>query len=277
MGFFSDLFGGASGKKAANAAAEAQSAYINTGYDKAEKATGQGYSDARGYIDPYIQSGRRASTSYENALGLNGRGGFDEAQGQFDMYSAPEQAATRNALGATLRRYNAGNGGGGNSGGLALATARTYADRYNQYRQQWLDRVQGQGQQGWQASQAGAGLATDYGNRTADYALGRATGLANTETQRQQNIYQAGVQGQQNLMKGLGFLGGAAISGFTPGASGVSAFGNMASMFRGTPGAPSTPASPAVGGGGANALFSYAPLSTGSNDWDYNKSFGWGR
>lgn len=233
MGFFADLFGGAAGKRAANQAAEAQSAYINTGYDRAEKATGQGYSDARGYIDPYIQSGRRASTTYENALGLNGRGGYDEAMGQFGMYAAPEQDATRNALSAVMRRYNAGQGGGGPSGGLNLAVARTAADRYAQTRNNWLDRMQGQGQMGYQASQAGVGLASDYGNRMADYATGRATGLANTETQRQSNIYQAGQQGTNNLLKGLGFLGGSAISAFAPGANGMSAAGNMRNALSG--------------------------------------------
>jgi hypothetical protein len=233
MGFFADLFGGASGKRAANQAAEAQSAYINTGYDRAEKATGQGYSDARGYIDPYIQSGRRASTGYENALGLNGRGGYDEAMGQFGMYAAPEQDATRNALSAVMRRYNAGNGGGGPSGGLNLAVARTAADRYAQTRNGWLDRMNGMGQQGFQASQAGAGLATDYGKRMADYATGRATGLANTETQRIMGVQQAKQQGQNNMLKAVGGAAQLAMMGFSPGPGGTTPFANMASSFGG--------------------------------------------
>lgn len=205
MGFF-DSFFGKSQQRDLSAAHDRATGLVNTGYDKAERASTQGYGDARGYIDPYIQSGRRASTGYENALGLNGRGGFDEAMGQFGMFAAPEQAATQNALSAVMRRYNAGQGGGGPSGGLNLAVARTAADRFAQTRNGWLDRMNGMGQQGWQASQAGAGLATDYGNRMADYATGRAGTLAGNEINYGNALAASRSTGINNLFK-VGELG----------------------------------------------------------------------
>jgi hypothetical protein len=231
MAFFSDLFGGASGKRAANNAAAASSAYINSGYDKAEASSRGGYDQANAYISPYIQSGRQASQTYNNALNLNGQDGFNQAQAQYNQFAAPEQEATRNALSNQYRQYNRGSGGF--SGGAALASARTFNDRYAQSRNNWLGLINGQQQQGFQASQAGAGLATDQGNRMGDYAIGRNTGLANTETQRQQNVYAAGQQGTNNMFNVLGFLGGTAIKGFAPGAGGMSAFGNMGNALSG--------------------------------------------
>lgn len=206
MGFF-DSFFGKSQQRDLSAARDRATGLVNTGYDRAEQASTQGYNDARGYIDPYIQSGRRASTSYENALGLNGRGGYDEAMGQFGMFAQPEQEATRNALSDVMRRYNAGRGGGGPSGGLNLAVARTAADRYAQTRNSWLDRINAQGQQGWQASQAGAGLASDYGNQMANYAIGRAGTLAGNEINYGNALAASRSTGLNNLFK-IGEIGG---------------------------------------------------------------------
>ncbi len=233
MSFFADLFGGASGKRAANDAAAAQAGYINSGYDKAETASNAGYDRANGYISPYIESGRQASKTYNNALGLNGQAGYADAMGTYNAFAAPEQEATRNALSNQFRQYNAGRTGGGFSGGAMLASGRVAADRYAQSRNNWLGLINGQQQQGWQASQTGANLASQQGNQQADYAIGRNTGLANTEAQRIQNNYQAQQGGVNNMFKAAGMVGGLALSAFAPGAGGMSAAGNMASMFGG--------------------------------------------
>jgi hypothetical protein len=217
MGFF-DSFFGKSQQRDLSAARDRATGLVNSGYDRAENYATQGRDSSLSYINPYIESGGRAETAYDDAIGLNGRNALSRSMGDFEAYAAPEQAATQNALTATLRRYNAGNGGGGPSGGLALATARTYADRYGDMRSRWLDRIGGRGQQGFQASQAGAGIQSDYYGRMGDYATGRSGTLAGNEINYGNALAASRGTGINNLLK-VGEIGGkiaAAAMGVPP-------------------------------------------------------------
>ena len=102
MGFFSD-FMGTSQQKDLKASKAASDAALSQGY-----STAQGnYSTAQGMYDPYVQSGRKASGMYENALGLNGV----DAQKSFGAnYAASDPFREQNAdfaNNALMRQFNA--------------------------------------------------------------------------------------------------------------------------------------------------------------------------
>lgn len=225
MAFFSDLFGGKSGINAANQAAAAQQA----ANDKARGDITTGYGAAQGRYTPYAESGQRGFNAYNDAIGVNGAEGYGRAKANFDAdpFRQGENDYTNLLTRNMFRRYNGQ--GMGNSGASGAAVARVGAERYGQQVADYRNRLQGQGQMGFQAANAQAGLDTGQ----AQALSGNSMNQGNIEAQRLGNIYQAKTQGMNNLMSGLGFLGGAAITGFAPGAGGQSAFGNMASAFRG--------------------------------------------
>jgi len=204
MAFF-DSFFGKSQARDISAAHDRSLGLVNTGYDRAERYATQGRDEALGYINPYIKSGQQASQVYNNALGLGDTAGYNQAQSLYNQFSAPEQEATRNALSNQYRQYNRSSGG--YSGGAALASARVAADRYGQSRNNWLGLINGQQQQGFQASQAGAGLSSDYGNRMGDYATGRAGTLASNEINYGNALAASRGTGVNNLLK-IGEVGG---------------------------------------------------------------------
>ena len=223
MGFFGDLFGGKSGVNAANNAAAAQQA-ANA---KARGDITTGYGAAQGRISPYAQQGQQANNLYNDAIGVNGAGGYQNAFANFnaDPFRQGEQDQTNLLTRNMFRRYNGQ--GMGNSGTSGAAVARVGAERYGQQVADYRNRLQGAGQQGWQAAQTQAGLDTGQAGQLS----GNSTNEGNIEANRLMQGYQAKQAGMNNLMSGLGALGGMAISGFAPGAGGASAFGNMAKMF----------------------------------------------
>lgn len=225
MGFFQNLFGGKSGVDAANNAAAAQQA-ANT---QARGDITTGYGAAQGRFTPYAQQGQQASTMYNDAIGVNGAGGYQKAFANFnaDPFRQGENDYTNLLTRNMFRRYNGQ--GMGNSGASGAAVARVGAERYGQQVADYRNRLQGQGQMGFQAANAQAGLDTGQ----AQALSGNSMNQGNIEANRLMQGYQAKTQGMNNLMSGLGALGGMAITGFAPGASGTSAFGNMRNLLTG--------------------------------------------
>lgn len=145
----------------------------------ADSALSQGYTGAmgdyktaQGMYDPYVKQGQQANSMYGNALGLNGV----DAQKSFGAnYAAADPFREQNAdfaNNALMRQYNAK--GMGNSGTAALATQRASLERGSQDYNNYLNRLQGQGQQGFQATGAQAGLQQGMGDMTYGYGQQRA-------------------------------------------------------------------------------------------------------
>lgn len=227
MGFFSNLFGGSSGVKAANDAAAAATGYATSGYKKANQALDTGYTNALTEVAPYRTAGNAGYQSYLDAIGQHGAEGNARAKQGFEGswdWQGQQEAARLGARDLT-RRYNAGVGA--NSGPAALAAARYGAENYGRGAQTYIDRLSGLGQTGLGLTQTAAGWNIDKGNRFADNEVGKASALAGIESNRIMQGYQAQQQGMNNLFNVLGGIGGFALKGFTPSASGVSPFGNI--------------------------------------------------
>jgi hypothetical protein len=224
MSFFADLFGGKSGVNAANQAAAAQQA-ANT---QARGDITTGYGAAQGRFTPYAQQGQQANSLYNDAIGVNGAGGYQKAFSNFnaDPFRQGEQDYTNLLTRNMFRRYNGQ--GMGNSGASGAAVARVGAERYGQQVADYRNRLQGAGQMGFQAANAQAGLDTGQ----AQALSGNSTNAGNIEAQRLGNIYQAKTQGMNNLMSAVGGGANLLMAGFAPGAGGGYAFGNMARTLR---------------------------------------------
>ena len=151
MGFFS-LTGGSQRSDIRRSTAQANS-MIDQGFNES-----QGYYDqAAGLYDPYTQQGGKAATMYADLLGINGGDARSEAQGVLtsDPLFQGGLAQDSNAL---LKQLNAR---GQSGGGLAnIAAQRVLQQNYGS----WLDRYNQAGQQGFQATNALAGVRAVQGD-----------------------------------------------------------------------------------------------------------------
>lgn len=174
MGFFS-LTGGSQRSDIRRSTAQANS-MIDQGFNES-----QGYYDqAAGLYDPYTQQGGKAATMYADLLGINGGDARSEAQGVLtsDPLFQGGLAQDSNAL---LKQLNAR---GQSGGGLAnIAAQRVLQQNYGS----WLDRYNQAGQQGFQATNALAGVRAAQGDNAygaaatkAGLALGKGNALAST-------------------------------------------------------------------------------------------------
>lgn len=234
MGFFDDLLGKSSARAAAQLG-QRNAAQINSGYDDADRHSRTGYDQSMGFLNPFAQSGRAGQTAYENTLGLNGQ---QARQQQFqtgyidDPALAYRDGQTGAQINSLLRKYNAGPSGV-NSGAAALGSARIRAENFNNDWGGYQNRLQGLGQQGLQVAGQQAGLTTGYYDGAGQRAIGRSTALVGNDTQATMAANNARMSGVNNLLSGLGSLGGAVFSGFAPGPKGASTFGNMRNWMSG--------------------------------------------
>lgn len=148
-----------------DSARRAMTSYGGVAYDDASRGFGDAstqlnmgraqantYLDAaRGYFDPYQQQGQAAQTMYSNALGLNGADGNAQARSAFQtspgyqfQLDQATQAGQRQA--AATGRLD----GGGTLAALTSLGSGLANQEYNNY----LNRLQGQGQMGFNAAQA---------------------------------------------------------------------------------------------------------------------------
>ena len=120
------------------------------------------------------------------------------------------------------RQYNAR--GMGMSGAADLAVSRANLQQGSSDYNNYLSRLQGQGQEGMQASGAQAGLYQGLGNAGMQYGQTQAGNAINYGTAQAQN--------DTNSVSNILALGSAAMGGFTPGKSGRSAVGNILGTFK---------------------------------------------
>ena len=179
MGFFGSFFGSDQQKDLANSKASAD-ASLKQGYDTAQT----NYGNAQNLYKPYQQQGQQANQMYGNALGLNGL----QAQKDFGAnYAAADPFRQQNADFATnalQRQYNAR--GQTYGGSTDLAVSRANLERGSQDYGNYLNRVQGQAQQGYQATGAQAGLEQGKGDLAMGYGqtqAGNAINYGNAQSQ----------------------------------------------------------------------------------------------
>lgn len=152
---------------------------ISTGYGQARSDvlgnTSAALKGANSALQPYAAQGQRANTMYGNALGINGTGARGAAQNTYMNDPIMEQLMASSDKNI-FQRYNAG--GMGDSGASRAAVLQGRYDNYGN----WLDRLNGQGQQGFAAAgQMGQNTANIYqnrGNALAGLATGRADRLS---------------------------------------------------------------------------------------------------
>lgn len=220
MSILSDLMGKSAAKRAEAAGAAAK----NTLTQGEQKARGD-YQRGQSRLDPFAQQSAKGYGSYVDSLGLNGRDAQSKIQGTY--FDDPIQQRLMSDATRTMGRQF-GARGLGNSGASNQAVANALLRGWTGYQ----DRL---GQLGTQGVQI-AGMQGQYDQGMGDLAYGNAQQIANVGMNTANAVNAARAQGMNNLISGLSGLGGAVIGGFTPGAGGVSAFGNM------------------FGGGGSNNL-----------------------
>jgi hypothetical protein len=199
-------------------------ATANAQYDKSnDLARGDissGLASARGYIDPIVESGRRAGTIYEGSLGLRGAAGAGEANDAFESNDALQRMR---ALDLKRSGQVANAGGGYNSGAAALADSRVNLQHYGDW-QNRLAGLQGGGNQAamsganleFGAGQAQAGREMSYGSARAGSAIGQGAALNANQNEGVNNLWK-GIGAVTSLATGIPMngLGGSSTRGST--------------------------------------------------------------
>lgn len=175
MSFWAD-FSGASARSDLKKGAAASNAALDQGYSGLK----QDYNQAYDLYSPYAQSGGKANAMYNDALGVNGtdaQNSFVNTYSSADPFRQFNEDASNRAIG---RQWNAN--GSYDSGAARLASARANLERGSTDYSGYLDRLNGAGQQGYQATNAMAGIKTGLGDSAWGYGAtkaGQATNQAN--------------------------------------------------------------------------------------------------
>lgn len=167
MGFFGSLFGSDQAKDLKRAK-KASDAALKEGFDSAMTRYDQGYDELEGYAS----SGQLANTRYNQLLGLGTA--EERAAGQRIYQDDPIFASIlSNQSNALLRQQNAR---GATYGGQSVAMAgRLGLENYNDY----LNRLQGQGQTGLQATGQQSNIRLGQGDAAWNYGATRANSAVN--------------------------------------------------------------------------------------------------
>ncbi len=201
MGLLSSLIDSFTGKSQQQAVGNARQSLT-----QAHAQASPYYEQASKVYDPFIQTGEQANTAYSNALGLNGADAAGNAWNSY--YSNPGfRAATDQGLKNIEQKYNAG--GLANSGASRIGAADYVLNgAYGNY----LNRLQGQGQQGLTAA-GGKGNAL---RAQGDFTYGYGTDLANNDIAagNAKSIFGNNVAGL--IGTGLTGLGTAGLLGWNP-------------------------------------------------------------
>lgn len=194
MGLFDNLTGGAS-RRDIKKSRDKAAGYVQSGYDEAQPR----YEEAYQLFEPYAESGQQANERYNQLLGLGTPEERDAAQQTY-----LDDPAFQGMLGLEsnrlLKQLNAR--GQTYGGTAALAGARVGLEGYGNY----LNRLQGQGQQGFNASTNQANIRTGQG----DMRYGLGTTLAANEINAGNAIAGTRSTGINNLLGAVGTVSEAA-------------------------------------------------------------------
>jgi len=209
MSFFSDLLGKSSAK-AATQLGQRNASQINSGYDSANTYAGQGYEASTNRLSPYEQQGQKGFGAYNDALGINGDAARQQQFQTFqsDPFMQYARQNSGNEVNALFRKYGAQ--GMANSGASGLAVSRAAGERAQGDVNNWMNRLQGLGGQGFQAAGALAGNDQQYYGGMADRAVGRSNALVGNDTNATMAANNARQGGINNLLSIFGTISGAA-------------------------------------------------------------------
>lgn len=202
----------------ARAGAAAQRADLESGYVKAMPALKAGYAGAISTIDPFVTSGVKANQMYQDTLGANGTEARDATQG---IYLSDKVLGKLRQMDLEAQQRSDNANGRFNSGVGAEADATVRLKNYGN----WQDRLKAEGDKGLQAAGAKAGFQAQEGESEAGLEYGYGQQRAGITGQEATNVAASRGIGVNNFMN----LASLAISGFTPGKSGISPFGNVGS------------------------------------------------
>jgi len=232
MGFFSQLLGRDSAN-AANQLGQRSMGRINDGYDSANQYARQGYDTSIGRFQPFADTANRGYNLLADSYGLNG----DAArQRSFQSYSSdPFNQHSGDVTGRMMQNMQrtAASRGMGNAGATQLALSRAGIEAQDRRIADWRQGLSGYGNQAVGIAGTMAGLDQGYYGGMADRAVGRANALNGIDANSTMAANNARMAGMNNLLSGLGALGGSVFSAFAPGASGMSAAGNFGNWMSG--------------------------------------------
>lgn len=179
---------------------------LKTGYRKATDNLNQGFAkqdkkfnQAYGVVDPFITSGRKANTAYDDMLGINGVDAQRNAYGM--ITSNPLYQNTLDQQNNAMLRYQ--NSRGNSGGALDLAAARVFQQNMGN----WMDRYRDQGRQGLTAANLGADIRMQQGDNYA--------GAGATRANLDQGYYGAKAANRNTGVNNLMNLAGTVISGMS--------------------------------------------------------------
>ena len=220
-------FTGSDARRYATDAYHRNSREMQTGYDRSMGYQGQGYKSAVNRLSPYAQAGQQGQQAYTNLLGLNGQQAQQGARQGYEGWN-PYLSNDISTADRAISRRNASMGQM-DSGMNALARNRSAMDMGSRDFYNYNDRLQGLGQQGFQASNMLAGY--DMGNAQSQIAIENA--LRNGNVQNSTQFGNAQAQAGQGALSNILGIAGLGLSAFMPGVGGRSPVGNMMGMFGG--------------------------------------------
>lgn len=224
MGILDDFLGKSAGRAATDAENTLGLANARGGRRYRENVNA-GYDRADSYLQPYAQQGQRGYDLYADSIGVNGADGYGRAFNTFnaDPFRTGMQDAANRENDRIFRRYNPT----GQTGTANLAVARATSDRYAQDVADYRNRLMGFGNQGLQVAGQRAGMAVNQGQDIGNSWQQQMINAGNIAASGIQQRSNARMMGTNNLMQGLGALGGTAISAFSggmkPGGGGANA------------------------------------------------------
>jgi hypothetical protein len=166
--FVKDTLGGGAAQGDIQAAHAQSEKDLAQGYDAGQND----YSSASDRYTPYAQTGGNAMKMYADATGVNGQGAYDTAAHNFATGDPFRQQNEDYANQQLLKTFNAR--GATYSGNAMLAAARGSLERGSTDWNNWLNRLQGQSQQGFQATGAQSGIDVGKGDMAMGYGQTRA-------------------------------------------------------------------------------------------------------
>lgn len=205
-------FTGSDQKRDLTAAKGRADVALKQGFD-----TGQAdYENAKGYWSPYAETGGKANAMYADATGVNGQPAYSAIASNFAT-GDPFRQSNEDFANEQLKRTFAARGQT-YSGNAMLAAARGSLERGSTDWNNWLNRLQGQSQQGMQAAGAQSGITVGQGDM--------AMGYGQTQAGNEINFGNAMASNRGTLMNNLTGLAGVGVKAFTPGYGGSTPVGN---------------------------------------------------
>lgn len=159
-----------------NAGSTEQSGLVREGYSKAIGASGGALSKISELYKPYMESGRKAQSLYDQSMGINGA----DAQRQFyDTYASHDPM--RDFKNEQINRavaMQANAAGGMGSGRAGLAATRALNESYNSDINAYLNRLEGMAGRGGQYTSQVAGYTDAAAAREAQLQAQQGQALA---------------------------------------------------------------------------------------------------